>query len=114
MPYSYKGREAAYKGQVVRLGAKVVFAASDPALEEWRRLIRALYADGGYFAARCTYSEFLANRFDPGSESGRAARFKELAECGARPMPQTQEEMRRLLACESDPATQPKQIDLVL
>jgi hypothetical protein len=112
--YSYEGREAAYKGKVFRLGAKVVFAASDPTIEEWRNLMRVLYADGGSFAARCTYGEFLANRFDPGSESGRAARIKELAECGAKPMPRTQEEMRRLLARESDPTTQPRQIDLAL
>jgi hypothetical protein len=46
--------------------------------------------------------------------NGREARFKELAECGARPMPRTQEEMRRLLAQESAPADQPQQIDFAL
>ncbi len=48
--YTYEGREAAYQGQVFKLGRKVVFAASDPTIEEWRRLLRVLYADGGYFA----------------------------------------------------------------
>ena len=114
VPYSYEGREAAYKGRVFKLGAKVLFVASDPTLEEWRHLCRVLYADGGYFASDCTYTEFVGNRFDPSSENGRAARFKELAECGARAMPRTQEEMRRLLAGEFTPENQPQQIDFAL
>ncbi|MGH7988802.1 MAG: hypothetical protein ACREDS_01215 [Limisphaerales bacterium] len=114
VPYSYEGREAAYRGEVFKLGAKVLFVASDPALAEWRHLMRVLYADGGYFAANCTYREFLTNRFDPRSENGRAARFKELAECGAKLMPRTQEEMRLLLRQETDPANQPQQIDFAL
>src|ERR1700677_821943 len=97
-PYTYEGREAAYKGQIFRLGPKIVFATCDPTVEEWRRLLRVLYADGGMFASNCTYPEFLANRFDPRSENGRAAHFKELAECGARAMPRTQTDMVRLLA----------------
>jgi hypothetical protein len=113
-PYSYEGREAAYKGRIFKLGAKVLFVASDPTLEEWRHLCRVLYADGGYFASGCTYTEFVGNRFEPNSENGRAARFKELAESGARPMPRTQEEMRRLLAGESTPENQPQQIDFAL
>ena len=114
VPYSYEGREAAYKGRVFKLGATVLFVASDPTIEEWRHLCRVLYADGGYFASGCTYTEFVGNRFDPLSENGRTARLKELAECGARAMPRTQEEMCRLLAGESDPAAQPQQIDFTL
>jgi len=114
VPYSYEGREAAYKGRVFKLGAKVLFVASDPTLVEWRHLCRVLYADGGYFASGCTYTEFVANRFDPLSENGRAAHFKELAECGAGAMPRTQEEMRRLLAGECNPVVQPQQIDFAL
>jgi hypothetical protein len=114
VPYSYEGRGAVYKEKVFKLGAKVLFVASDPTLEEWRRLCRVLYADGGYFASGCTYTEFIGNRFDPQSENGRAARFKELAECGGRAMPRTQEEMRRLLAGESAPENQPQQIDFAL
>jgi len=113
--YTYEGREAAYKGRVFRLGPKVQFIASDPTVEEWRHLIQVLYADGGMFASRCTYTEFLANRLDPGSENGRAARFKELAECGARRMPRTQEEMCHLLDREGGfPVAQSQQIDLGL
>jgi hypothetical protein len=111
-PYSYEGREAAYRGKLFRLGAKVLFVASDPTLGEWRHLIRVLYADGGYFAAGCTYPEFLTNRFDPRSENGRSARLNELAECGARPMPRTQEEMRQML--EKKIENEPTQMDLVL
>jgi hypothetical protein len=112
--YTYEGREAAHKGNVLRLGPKVVFVASDPTIEEWRRLLRVLYADGGMFAKGCTYSEFLANRFDPRSENGRAAHFKELAECGARAMPRTQEEMCRLLEVESGGSCEQEQIEFQL
>jgi hypothetical protein len=114
VPYSYEGREAAYKGMIFKLGAKIIFAASDPTIDEWRHLLRVLYADGGYFASNCTYGEFIANRFAPKSDNGRKAWFEELAECGGRVMPRTQEEMRRLLAKESAFENQPKQIDFAL
>lgn len=113
-PYSYEGREAAHRGQVFRLGVKVMFAASSPTLAESRHLLRVMYADGGWFASGCTYTEFLANRYDPQSDTGRAARLKELAECGATVMPQTQEEMRVLLSRESDPASNFQQMDFAL
>jgi hypothetical protein len=113
-PYSYEGREVAYRGKVFRLGAKIIFVASDPTVEEWRQSARVLYGEGGIFAADCTYTEFLGNRFDPKSENGRAARFKELAECGARPMPRTQDEMLRLLARVNGSINQPQQIDFAL
>ena len=114
VPYSYEGREVAYRGKVFRLGAKTIFVASDPSVDEWRQSARVLYADGGYFAAQCTYTEFIGNRFDPQSENGRAARFKELAECGARAMPRTQAEMLQLLAQETGLTHQPQQIDFAL
>jgi len=113
-PYSYEGREVAYRGNVFRLGAKAIFVASDPTVDEWRQSARVLYAEGGYFAAHCTYTEFIGNRFDPSSENGRAARFKELAECGARAMPRTQAEMLHLLAQETGLTHQPQQIDFAL
>ena len=113
-PYSYEGREVAYKGKPFRLGAKVLFVASDPTIDEWRQSARVLYAEGGMFATDCTYTEFIGNRFDPQSENGRTARFKELAECGAQPMPRTQEEMLRLLAQETSVTNQPQQTDFAL
>jgi hypothetical protein len=114
VPYSYEGKTVTYKGRTYRLGSKTLFVASDPTVEEWRHLCRVLYADGGYFASGCTYTEFVSNRFDPESVNGREARFKELAECSERPMPCTQEEMCRLLAGESGVRPQPQQIDFAL
>ena len=114
VPYSYEGREVVYRGKVFRLGARAIFVASDPTVDEWRQSARVLYADGGYFAGHCTYTEFIGNRFDPSSENGRAARFKELAECGARAMPCTQAEMLQLLAQETGLTHQPQQIDFAL
>lgn len=101
--FTYEGCEAAYQGQVFRLGPKVVFEASDPTVEEWRRLFRVLYADGGMFAHGVAYLGFLGQRLSPKSENERAAHFKELAECGAGTTPRTQTEMQGLL--ERDTAT---------
>ena len=115
--YTYEGREAAYRGEVLRLGPKVVFKASDPTVEEWRRLLRVHYADGGMFSARCTYFEFLGQRFAPDSENEESARQKELAGCARQGMPHTQAEMRRLLETGGDSAhatTQPEQTNLAL
>jgi hypothetical protein len=95
--FTYEGREAKYGGRVFRLGPKVVFVASDPSVEEWRRLARVLYADGGMFASECTYEQFLNERFDPESVNGRTARQKEIAEWNEGRMPETQEEMQCLL-----------------
>ena len=53
--YTYEGREAVFQGEVLKLGRKAVFSASDPTVEEWRRLFRVLYADGGMFAHGVTY-----------------------------------------------------------
>ncbi len=115
--YTYEGREAAHRGQVFRLGPKVVFKASDPTVEEWRRLLRVHYADGGMFVAGRTYLEFLDQRFAPNSEHEESARQQELAECARHGMPATQAEMRRLLENEGDSATatrRPEQTDLGL
>ena len=101
----------------LRVGPKVVFKTSDSTVEEWRRLLRVHYANGGMFAARCTYFEFLGQRFAPNSENEESARQKELAECGLRGMPRTPAEMHRLLEIGGDPAnaaTRPKQTDLAL
>lgn len=105
--YTYEGREAAYQGQIFKLGRKVVFAASDPIFEEWRRLLRVLYADGGYFAHDVTYLEFLTDRISPKSENEKAAHAKELAECANGSMPRTQDEMRRLLDGDRADSAQP-------
>ena len=72
-----------------------------------RRLLRVHYADGGMFAARCTYLEFLGQRFAPHSENEEAARQKELAECSLRGMPRTPAEMHRLLEIGGDTGNTP-------
>ena len=93
VPYSHEGRKAIYKGQTFRLGAKTLFVASDPNIDEWRRLLRSLFADGGYFASGCDYPEFLTERCTPESEHGRVANAQELADCVAGRLPRTKEAM---------------------
>ena len=115
--YTYEGREAAYKGEVFRLGPKVVFESTDPTVEEWAQLFRALYADSGMFAARLTYLDFLNQRFSPNSDNEQTARQAELAAFGEGSMPRTQQEMRRLLeraATTAGAGGQPKQIAFTL
>lgn len=62
VPYSYEGREVTYKGKSFRLGAKVLFVASEPTIEECRQLLRVMFADGGYFASGCEYPKFLTGQ----------------------------------------------------
>jgi hypothetical protein len=114
--YSYEGCDAAYQGEVFKLGPKVIFEASDPTVDEWRRLFRVLYADGGMFAHGVTYLEFLDQRLSPKSENERAAHFKELAECGSGSMPRTQAEMRQLLDGDEATSARPaiQQLDFTL
>ncbi len=95
--YSYEGSEVSYQREAFRLGPKVVFQASDPDVDTWRRLFRVLYADGGMFAHGVTYLEFLKQRLSPKSENERAAHLELLAGCGLTTMPRTQTEMRQLL-----------------
>jgi hypothetical protein len=106
VPYSYEGREAAYKGKVFRLGAKVVFVASDPMIDEWRQLLRSLFADGGLFSSGCTYPEFLTGRHTPDSVNGRAAYAKELADCDCGALPHAKDEMRAWLDAGKKPTQQ--------
>jgi len=115
--YTYEGRESAYRGQAFLLGPKVVLKASDPTVKEWRRLLCVHYADGGMFAAGCTYLEFLDQRFTPKSENEQSAGQQKLAEFALNGTPRTQEEMRRFLGTERASANarmQPKQTDLAL
>jgi len=94
VPYSYEGREAAYKGKVFRLGAKTLFISSDPTVEDWRRLFRSLFADGGLFASGCDYREFLTSRCEPDSENSRVASVGELADCDNGVLPLAKDAMR--------------------
>ena len=71
----YQGPEAAergYEGRMInfnrtpfRLGPQVVFASSDPTLEESCHLLRVLYTEGGWFARHDTYRQFLESLDEP-------------------------------------------------
>jgi hypothetical protein len=55
--YTYEGREACYRGEVFKLGPKIVFVATDATVDEWRSLLRSMYSD-----ARVTGHTFAAVR----------------------------------------------------
>lgn len=97
IPYSHEGREAIYQRKQFRLGAKTVFVSSDPTVEEWRRLLRAIFADGGMFASGCTYPMFLTERCPPESSNNEAATRLELADCESGRIPRAKDEMRQWL-----------------
>jgi hypothetical protein len=44
---------------VFKLGPKIVFVATDATVDEWRGLLRSMYADGGWFARHADYGLFL-------------------------------------------------------
>jgi hypothetical protein len=78
--YSYEGLEAHYQGRKYKLGPKVLFAATDATVDEWRRLFRVQYADGGWFARQATYGLFLAEDHSASkSENAAEALKRELA-----------------------------------
>ena len=108
-PYSYEGRKATYKGKAFRLGTEIVFVASDPTVEEWRRLLRSLFADGGLFASGCTYPEFLTGRHAPDSGNGRTASTNELADCESGILPVIKDAMREWLDAGARPSRLPVQ-----
>ena len=83
-------------------------------MDEWRRLFRVFYADGGMFAHGVSYLEFLDQRLSPKSENERAAHFKELAECGSGSMPRTQAGMQKLLEDHEATAVRPAVQQLAL
>ncbi len=57
--FTYEGREGHYGHQTFKLGPKVRFIASEPSVDEWREVLRVLYADGGSFACQASYADFL-------------------------------------------------------
>jgi hypothetical protein len=93
--YTYEGREACFRGEVFRLGPKVVFVATDAKVEEWRQMFRTMYADGGWFARHSTYGLFLNedSRLTL-SENARAALALELT---GDLLGHSKQEMQRLL-----------------
>jgi hypothetical protein len=78
--YTYEGREACFRGEVFKLGPKVVFVAADATVQEWRQMFRTMYADGGSFARHSTYGLFLNEDSRlPLSENARPALSLELS-----------------------------------
>jgi hypothetical protein len=57
--YTYEGRETAFRGKKFKLGQKAEFVATDPTVDEWRRMWRVLYVEGGWFARQASYGLFL-------------------------------------------------------
>lgn len=110
VPYSYQCRAVLYQRKTFRLGARVQFVSSDPAVDEWRQLLRVIFTDGGLFTFDCSYHDFLLNRCKPQTVNGLEAWFKEVAEWGAGGMPRTKGEMRTWLATDQKPA--PRQLEL--
>jgi hypothetical protein len=93
--YTYEGREACFRGEVFKLGPKVVFVATDATVEEWRQMFRTVYADGGWFARHSTYELFLnEDRRLPLSENAHAALRLELT---GDLLAHSKQEMQRLL-----------------
>lgn len=97
VPYSYEGKEGRLNGKVFRLGPKIIFEPSDPTVEEWVRLLRIRYADGGMFASGVTYHEFLELRIKPESLNERVAHLGEVNLCTIFERPKTQAEMKLFL-----------------
>ena len=93
--YTYEGREACFRGEVFKLGPKVVFVATDATVEEWRQLFRTMYADGGWFARHSKYRLFLNEDSRLAlSENGRTALRLELT---GDLLAHSKQEMKRLL-----------------
>lgn len=113
--YSYEGLERCHQGRKYKLGPKVVFVATDASVNEWRRLFRVQYADGGWFARQATYGLFLiedhcACKSENASEAMRIELTGDLRD-------HSKKEMRRLL--DERPAVQSaesavQRFDLVL
>ena len=115
VPYSYEGREAAYKGNVFRLGAQVVFASSEPTVVEWRRLLRSFFGHGSPLVSGGDYRKFLTGRCAPDSENGRAASLMEIADCENGVLPRTKDAMREWLEAGAKASSKPvQQLDFTL
>ncbi len=110
--YTYEGREACFRSEVFKLGPKIVFVATDATVEEWRRLFRAMYADGGWFARHASYGLFLnEDSRESKTENAREALRLELA---GDLLPRTKAEMRQLLDGQQPSELTTRQLDLTL
>ena len=71
--FTYEGRLGTFKRLKVVLGPKVVFASTEPTIEEWRAHLQVQYADGGWFARQPSYGDFLSTISPGQSENERTA-----------------------------------------
>jgi hypothetical protein len=110
--YTYEGREACFRSEVFKLGPKIMFVAADATVEEWRRLFRTMYADGGWFARHASYGLFLnEDSRESKTENAREALRLELT---GDLLTRSKAEMQQLLDGQqpSEPTT--RQLDLTL
>lgn len=94
--YSHEGALVTWQKQSFRLGPRIQLRSDDPIVDEWRGLLRVLYADGGMFAARKTYAQLLSEwaAADYATTNQREAIRHELASPA---LPETQQAMTELL-----------------
>jgi hypothetical protein len=78
----YEGRTVTVKRQSFRLGPKVMFVAREPTVPEWKQHLRILYTDGGVFASKPTYADFLDSLRDLGSAIRIEATAEDRTELG--------------------------------
>jgi hypothetical protein len=76
--FTYEGRTGKYKGTQFVLGAKVVFASTEPTTEEWCTQLQVEYADGGWFARQPSYGDFLSTLSPAQTENERRAIEREI------------------------------------
>ncbi len=103
--HGYEGSEVLFRKRPHRLGPAVTFVASDPTVNEWRGLLRVLYADGGMFAAGKTYAQLLGEWMEAGHATSNEQEALRL-ELAAGDPPNTQDEMKARLSSR-DPFTAP-------
>lgn len=75
-PYSHEGQIGKFKGKSWILGPLTTFVSEDPPVSEWQKILRAQYADGGYFANQPNYSEFLLSLDDEKMTENKEAAIK--------------------------------------
>jgi hypothetical protein len=81
-PGTYEGRPITVNREPFRLGPKVVFKAREPTVPEWRLHLKILYVEGGVFASKPTYADFLDSLTTTGSLAQSEAAAMERTEFG--------------------------------
>lgn len=88
------------------------FLAGDATVEEWQSVLRAMYADGGWFARQTNYGSFLNENMELAkSRNGREALQLEQSSSLAT---LSKQEMRQSLDAASPSLASDNQLDLSL